>query len=85
MQAVHGLIEDFDTVTAPEKLQALVNTAFKGLPASATRQPLALAADNAHLAPKGGGKPTIRANAGHGGRQPLALPADRGFPAPNGD
>lgn len=29
LQAVHGLIEDFDTIASPEKLQAAFNSAIK--------------------------------------------------------
>jgi hypothetical protein len=44
LQAVHGLIEDFDAVASPDKLQAALNSAFESAlkgatPLSNTRHP----------------------------------------------
>lgn len=78
-QAVEGLIEDFDAVTSPEKLKAVVNAAFKGLPASAARAPLALPATGNPLsqykAPADDAT-DMQVNKGSKRSQPLALPAD---------
>lgn len=42
LKAVHGLIEDFDAVVSPEKLQAALNSAIKdAMPLSNARHPSA--------------------------------------------
>lgn len=85
-KAIEGLIEDFDTVASPEKLQALVNSAFKGIaPAPSGRPPLALKAEYSFLAPKDDDDAGMRVNSNPKGRVPLALPADSAFLAPQGD
>jgi hypothetical protein len=83
-KAIEGLIEDFDAMASPERLQTLVNAAFKGV-SSGGRPPLALKADQGFLAPKDDDDGGVRVNTGQKGRAPLALPADIIFLAPQGD
>lgn len=85
-KAVEGLIEDFDAVTSPEKLKAVVNAAFKEIPPPAgQRQPLALKADRGFIAPADNAT-DMQVNKDAKGRAPLALPADGlSYLAPKGD
>lgn len=87
-KAIEGLIEDFDTVTSPDKLQQTVANAFKGITPPAGRVPLALKplrADRGFMAPADD-PVDMQVNKDSKGRAPLALPADSlSYLAPQGD
>ncbi|WP_147276160.1 hypothetical protein [Sphingomonas aracearum] len=85
------MIEDFDTVTSPDKIASVLNQAVKeaaGDMMANTR------ADRTHLAPKDDdalvAPPRVSpvreiVNAKPGARKPLALRADRAHLAPQGE
>lgn len=70
--AVQALIEDFDTVTAPDKLKAVVNSAFQDVTNAAPAKP---DGERGTMPPRVS-VPIVRTNAKATARPPLALKGD---------
>lgn len=99
VQAVHGLIEDFEAATSPEKLAGAFNAALKeAIPTTNAQQnrydtagirgKYLLPPDDdslGNIMPPRPATPAMSNNAKSAARPPLALPADRGYRLPEGD